>query len=75
MKPVNIVERDKDTNEKFLRVIVFDRELDEIREAMTAHSQKFEKFYNEKDKTHRDRKKRIDRALEDINACWDTIRS
>lgn len=75
MKPVNIVERDQDTNEKFLRVIVTDSELNEIREGMTKDVQDYEQKYKKNDKSDRDKMERKRKALEGINTCWEVMRS
>lgn len=70
-----IAEFDQDKQEKFVKVKLYDNELDIFREAMTEREQTYSKIMNPNQKSEVDKMKQISKGKKEIDLCWDMTNS
>jgi len=66
-----IAEFDQDKQERYVKVKLYDNELDEFREAMQRHRDTFLTQMNNTDNEDKKRLVRIQKGLDAIQHCWD----
>ncbi len=68
-----VAEFDQDRQERYVKVKLFDNELDELREAMQRHRDRFLENMNVGDAEDKRRMAKIENIYDKVRQCWKIV--